>query len=48
MLAFAVEIDAVLTPRMQVGDEFELLTEPRMKRVSDSETPTQNARIRCS
>lgn len=45
MLAFVVEVDSVLAPGMQVSDKIELLTEPWVKRVSDSETATQNVRI---
>lgn len=33
-----VEVDSVFTPGMQVGDEFELLDEPRVKRMRDFET----------
>jgi hypothetical protein len=45
MLAFLVEVDSVLAPGMQVGDKFELLTGPRVKPVSDSETSAQTVRI---
>ena len=48
MVPFLVEVDPVLTPGVQVGDEFELLAGPRVKRVSDSETSAQTVRIRCS
>ena len=40
-----MEIDPVLTPGMQVGDELELLAEPWVKRMSDLETSTQTVRI---
>jgi hypothetical protein len=45
MLAFFIEVDTVLAPRMQVGDEFELLTRPRVKGMSDLETSAQIVRI---
>ncbi len=46
MLTFLrVEVDSVLTPGMQVGDEFELLAEPRVKRMGDSKTSAQLVRI---
>jgi hypothetical protein len=46
MLAFLVEVDSVLTPGMEVSDEFELLTEPRVKRVGDFEASVQTVLIR--
>ena len=39
--SFPVEVDSMLSPGLQVGDEFELLTGPRVKRMGDSETSTQ-------
>jgi hypothetical protein len=45
MITFLVEIDPVLTPGMQVGDEFELLAGPRVKGMSDLETSAQTVRI---
>jgi hypothetical protein len=48
MLAFTMEVDSVLTPSVQIGDKFKLLSEPGVKRVSDSEASTQAARFRCS
>ena len=48
MLSFPVEVDSVLTPGVEVGDELELLTEPRVKRVGDFEASTQTVPISCS
>ena len=48
MLAFAMEIDSVLTPGMEIGDELKLLAGPRVKWVSDSKTSTQTVCMRCS
>ncbi len=45
MLAFLVKAHSVLAPNMHVHITFELLTGPRGKRGSDSETSTQTARI---
>jgi hypothetical protein len=45
MLVFLVEVDSVLAPGMQIGDEFKLLTGPRVKWMSDSETSAQTVRI---
>ena len=45
MVAFLVEIGPVLTPGMQVGDEFKLLTAPRVKRMGNLETSTRIVRI---
>jgi len=33
MVTLLVEVDSVLTPGVEVGDELELLTEPRVKRM---------------
>jgi hypothetical protein len=48
MLAFPVEVDSVLTPSVEVGDELELLTEPRVKRMGDFEASIQSVLIRRS
>jgi len=48
MLALAMKIDSVLTPGVEIGDELELLAEPRVKWVRDSETSTQTVCITCS
>ena len=48
MLAFFVEVHSVFTPGVEICDQFELLAGPRMKRVSDSETLIQIARIKRS
>jgi len=48
MLAFAMEVDSVLTPGVQISDELELLPGPRVKWVSDSETSTQTVCLTCS
>ena len=48
MLAFLVEVHSVLAPRVEISDQFELLAGPRMKRMGDSETSIQSARIRRS
>jgi hypothetical protein len=46
MLAFLpLEVDSVLTPGMQVRNEFERLARPRVKRMSDLETSLQTVRI---
>ncbi len=45
MLALPVEVDSVLTPGMEVGDELILLTEPRVKRVGDCEASIQTVLI---
>jgi hypothetical protein len=45
MITFLVEVDPVLTPGMQVGDELELLAGPRVKEMSDLETSAQTVRI---
>ena len=48
MLAFPVEVDSVLTPSVEVRDELELSTEPRVKRVGDFEASIQSVLIRRS
>ena len=48
MLAFAMKVDSVLTPGVEISDELELLAGPRVKWVSDSETSTQTVCITCS
>jgi hypothetical protein len=48
MLAFAMEIDSVLTPGVEIGDELELFAGPRVKWVSDSETSSQTVCMKCS
>ena len=45
MLAFPVEVNSVLAPGMQIGDELELLAGPRVKRMGDFETSAQTVRI---
>jgi hypothetical protein len=41
LASFPVEVDSMLTPGMEVRDEFELLTGPRVKRMGDFETSAQ-------
>ena len=48
MLARLVEVHSVLVPREEIGDQFELLTGPRMKWMGDSEMSIQTACIRRS
>ena len=48
MVTLLVEVDSVLTPGVEIGDELELLTEPRVKRVGDFEASIQTALIRRS
>jgi hypothetical protein len=48
MVTLLVEVDSVLTPGVEVGDELELLTEPRVKRVADFEASIQTVLIRRS
>jgi len=48
MLAFFVEVRSVLAPRVEIGDQFELLAGPGMERMGDSETSIQTACIRRS
>jgi len=48
MVTLLVEVDSVLTPGVEVGDELELLTEPRVKRVGDFEASIQTVLIRRS
>jgi hypothetical protein len=48
MLAFAMEVDSVLTPGVEIRDELELLAGPGVEGVSDPETSAQTARFRCS
>jgi hypothetical protein len=46
MLAlFALEVDSIFTPGVQVGDEIELLAGPRVKRMDDLETSAQRVGI---
>jgi hypothetical protein len=45
MLILLVEVDSVLTPGVEVSNQFELLAAPWMKWMSNSETSTQIARI---
>jgi hypothetical protein len=45
VITFLVEVDPVLSPGMQVGDDLELLTGPRVKGMGDLETPAQFVRI---
>ena len=48
MLAYVVEVHSVLAPRVEIGDQFELLARPGMKWMGDSETSIQIACIRRS
>jgi hypothetical protein len=48
MLAFAIEMDTLLTPGLDIVDEFKLLIEPGVKRVSDPEASAQTVCFRCS
>jgi hypothetical protein len=48
MLAFFVEVRSVLAPRVEIGDQFELLAGPGMKWMGDSKTSIQTACIRRS
>lgn len=48
MLTFFVEVRSVLAPRVEIGDQFELLAGPGMKWMGDSETSIQTACIRRS
>ena len=48
MLAFAMEVDSILAPGVEIGDELELLAGPRVKWVNDSETSTQTVCMTCS
>jgi hypothetical protein len=43
-----VIVGAILTPRLAPRDQFELLTECRMKRMGYSETLRLTARFGCS
>ena len=45
MITFLVEVDPVLSPGMQPGDDLELLTGPRVKGMRDLETSAQFVRI---
>jgi hypothetical protein len=45
LASLPLEVDTVFTPGMQVGDEFELLAEPRVKRMDDFKTSAQLVRI---
>jgi hypothetical protein len=46
MLAFFVKVHSVLAPRMEIGNEFELLAGPWMKGMGDAETSIQTVCIR--
>ncbi len=48
MLTFFVKVGPVLTPGVKISDEFEPLTQPGVKRVSDCESSGAVDRIRCS
>ena len=48
MLAYVVEVHSVLAPRVEIGDQFELLARPGMKWMDNSETSIQAACIRRS
>jgi len=46
MLALlTLEVDSIFTPRVQVGDEIELLAGPRVKRMGNLETSAQRVSI---
>lgn len=45
VLTFVVKVRSVLSPGVQIGDEFKLPTRPRMERVSDFETSRRSVRI---
>jgi hypothetical protein len=45
MLTFVAKVRSVLSPGVQIGDEFKLPTRPRMERVSDLETSRRSVRI---
>ena len=45
VITFLVEVHPVLSPGMQVGDDLELLTGPRVKGMGDLETSAQFVRI---
>jgi len=48
MLAFFVEVDSLLAPGVEIGDQLKLLARPGVKWMSDSEMSIQTARIRRS
>jgi hypothetical protein len=45
VITFLVEIDPILAPGMQVGDDLELLAGPWVKGMSDLESSAQTVRI---